>query len=430
VETPPQADGVLKIIIIELSPEDYSYEFFNEAMVAESRGSWAKQGAYTAAWKYLILVQIMKHINKHAPKNKSGDAKKIYTYLRDKHRDTERNPIAVLISYLKRIEAIKIGKYEAGFKATELEKLYKLEEINKLIPAIINLCKKLRIFVLIDDLDLGWDASEDSKAFVAGLVQAALSISQYSHNLRVLVSLRRELFDNIPSLYTEAEKYRDETEKLNWDASSLFKLITNRIRYRVPGLIKSDDTRCWNCVFHEFSKNGGLSLFDYIIDRTLYRPREIIQFCSKALEIAHDNQSWPIDSSIIREAEFEYSKERVDDISAEYRFQYPGLWSIFEVFRGSRYELHHDALINICLETSCGELRVDKSAEWVIDIDPEKLVEILWKIGFLQAASFRGSDLSDISEKAYYGSHQIPHMNINNVESFQVHPMFRKYLNI
>ncbi|MFD0532589.1 P-loop ATPase, Sll1717 family [Actinomadura luteofluorescens] len=46
--------------VIELSPEDYSYELLSSTMAAESAGSWAKQGAYAAAWKYLIYVLVMK----------------------------------------------------------------------------------------------------------------------------------------------------------------------------------------------------------------------------------------------------------------------------------------------------------------------------------------------------------------------------------
>jgi hypothetical protein len=46
--------------VIELSPEDYSYELLSQTMASEGHGSWAKLGAYAVAWKYLIYVLIMK----------------------------------------------------------------------------------------------------------------------------------------------------------------------------------------------------------------------------------------------------------------------------------------------------------------------------------------------------------------------------------
>src|SRR5690349_444863 len=40
--------------VIELAPEDYSYEILNDVLLKEKDGSWVKHGAYAAAWKYLI----------------------------------------------------------------------------------------------------------------------------------------------------------------------------------------------------------------------------------------------------------------------------------------------------------------------------------------------------------------------------------------
>jgi len=198
--------------VIELAPEDYSYEMLASVMREEREGSWAKQGAYAAAWKYLVYVLIMKGLTKQGSKFKTGAAGKVYTYLRDHHSGQQTNPIGTLVSYLKRIEGFKLGSYEASFKSKELMRLYKLEEIEELIPAIRELCDKTRVLVLVDELDRGWDASEDSKAFVAGLFQAAVSINEVSQNLRVIVALRKELYDSIPSLYEDAQKYRDVME--------------------------------------------------------------------------------------------------------------------------------------------------------------------------------------------------------------------------
>ena len=44
--------------------------------------------------------------------------------------------VSALIGYLKRLEGVKIGPVEASLKVRELERLYKLEEINALLPAI------------------------------------------------------------------------------------------------------------------------------------------------------------------------------------------------------------------------------------------------------------------------------------------------------
>src|SRR6266542_3623054 len=116
-------------IIVQLSPDDCSYEIMNQAMAAEAKGSWAKQGAYAAAWKYLIYLLGMKAATNQGSRFKSGAAEKIYSHLRDKHAGIETNPIGAIISYVKRLEGIKIGSHEASVKTQKLQELYKLEEL-------------------------------------------------------------------------------------------------------------------------------------------------------------------------------------------------------------------------------------------------------------------------------------------------------------
>lgn len=49
-----------KLAVVELAPEDYSYEMLSTVLASEAEGAWAKHGAYAVAWKYLIYVSVMK----------------------------------------------------------------------------------------------------------------------------------------------------------------------------------------------------------------------------------------------------------------------------------------------------------------------------------------------------------------------------------
>ena len=167
-------------LVLELSPEDYSYEMLNSILKKETEGAWAKYGAYSTAWKFLIYVLLMKAITTEGPKSRKDAAAKIYAYLRDNHQGVQDNPISIMISYLKRIEGFKIGSYEASIKTRELSKLYRIEEIEPLLPSLKELCERRKVLVFVDELDRGWDSTEDAKAFVGGLFQASISINQLS----------------------------------------------------------------------------------------------------------------------------------------------------------------------------------------------------------------------------------------------------------
>ncbi|MDP8973369.1 MAG: ATP-binding protein [Actinomycetota bacterium] len=417
-------------VVIELSPEDYSYEMLTQVLASEAQGSWAKLGAYAVAWKYLIWVLIMKGLNASGPRLRRGGSNDIYRYLRDHHANMADNPIGALISYLKRMEGIKLGKVEAALKARELERLYRLEEIQALLPAIQELCSSRKVVVLVDELDRGWDASEDARGFVAGLFQACMSINALSDNLTVYMSLRQELYDSIPELYEDAQKFRDVIETISWDEASLLALVAERIRYSQPALRGLDDESVWSHVFAGTLDYRQNKSFNYIVDRTLYRPREIIQFCSFAKDLAESSPvGFPLDYAVISEAERNYSTERSRDVSAEYRFQYPGLLSVFEVFRGRVYTFDRQELETLCLELALGDKKIDESAEtWVADADPDRLIEILWEVGFLRAQAVGGIKGQRRSGSQYLGPHQVAVLNLRNVSRFQVHPMFRTHL--
>ena len=108
-------------IVIEITPEDFSYELLRESMIAERDGSWQKQSAYTASWKYVLYVLAMKAQETKRKGYRKGDAAKIYNYLRDNHKNVDINPIGTLISYLKRIEGNKIGDFHANMKSKSLQ---------------------------------------------------------------------------------------------------------------------------------------------------------------------------------------------------------------------------------------------------------------------------------------------------------------------
>lgn len=207
--------------VLELNPENYSYEMLSSVLRSEKEGSWAKHGAFTSSWKYLVLVRLMQELSTGGSRLKTGSAARIYEYLRDHVQGQQENPIAVLISYLKRIEGFKVGSVEASMKTTELAKLYRLQELEPLLPCIKDLLEKRPVIVLVDELDKGWDNSEDAKAFVSGLFQAAISLNELSPRLTMYISLRQELYDSIPALYDDTQKYRDLIETIRWDEQSL-----------------------------------------------------------------------------------------------------------------------------------------------------------------------------------------------------------------
>ena len=415
--------------VIELAPDDYSYEMLQRTMQTEEQGSWAKQGAYAAAWKYALYVLVMKELCKKQVRSKNASEAAIRKYIQTNHHQPGMGKLWALISYLKRLEGFKVGKYEAQVKTKELERLYRLEEIRHLVPHLENALVDQRVVVVIDELDKGWDSSEDAQAFIAGLFQACVSLNGISPNLRLYVSLRQELYENTPSLYEDAQKYRDLIESVSWSEVDLRSLIARRIRYSLPNLADSSDEKCWGTLFDPGPGRGREESFRYIVDRTLHRPREMILFCAQCLHTAAERRTpLPLDMDTIAPAEFEYSRGRTHDVAAEQRFQYPDVLSVFEAFRGQVHTLERHRLEYLTLEIISGEVTVGARARsWLVDFDEDALIDVLWRIGFLTAEVAASTERRN-GAAPFVGHHQVPQLDVRNVRRFAVHPMFRAYL--
>jgi hypothetical protein len=413
-------------IVIELTPEDYSYDLLKSAVLVEKDELWAKQSAYTAAWKFLLYVLAMKHYSNEFKTVLKTNAKGVYNYLRDNFKTEHLDKIDVFVSYLKRIDGIKIGPYEGGLKIKELQKLYKLEEINALIPELVELSKRKPLIILIDELDKGWDSSEDAKAFIGALFQAGLAINELDSKMRIVISLRKELYDDIPSLYDDFQKYYDLFEILEWDESSLFDLIIKRIKHSVQDLKNFSKIDVWHTVFSE--KVSNEPSFKYIVNRTLYRPREIIQFCTEAKERCVELRKNKIEINSIVTAEAKYSQNRAKDLAAEHKFQYPGLIDVFEAFRGNKCILTKTEVEQVCRKMINSEISTGTKTEWMKSQSEDYLINVLFQVGFLKAKTISYNGVKRV--EGFWGNHQISLPNLGNVHSFMIHPMFWLHLGI
>jgi len=414
-------------LVVELLPEDYSYEMLQKSSIIKNEGDWIRASSYTAAWKYLIYVIAMKKYIKDSDTIVKSHAMDIYQYIRKNHKGYDRqNNWDVFTNYLKRIEGIKIGPYEAGIKTKELQELYKLEEVTSLLPSLKKLTLRKPIVFLIDELDKGWDASEEAQAFIGGLFQASVTLNQLSPNYKVIISLRRELYDNIPLLYQDYQKYNDMFEVIEWDRNSLLELITKRISFSLPDTTGFTPIDKWNLIFSE--KIRDKSSYDYIINRTLNRPRELIQFCIDSKDRAIEIRSDKIDVNAIVTSEVKYSDKRTKDIAMEYKFQYPNLLTIFELFRGKSSLITRKSLEEQFNKVVNGNAGISGCESWLTNQSGEYLIDILWRVGFLKI--YTTCYINGELKEGYFGIHESSQSNIGSIDEFMIHPMFRMYLGV
>lgn len=414
-------------LVIELSPEEYSYELLSQYLKSEKEGSWGKQSAYSVAWQYLLYNLVFQKVVDKKRGLLLGIQKDVYNYVINNLTSQNLNSIGILFEYLKRLEQVKLSCHESFHKSRELQALYGLEEIKDLLPSLKNILKRTRVKIFIDELDKGWDNSEDAKYFLAGLFQAAQKLNRISPNLRVYISIRQELFDNIPQIYEDAQKIREDVEVIRWGKAELLELIGLRIAHCFPELQQHSGLRRWNSIFASQIDSHRLESVDYILDRTQLRPRELLQFCKLCLEYYQGGKR--IDEFTIFAAEEVYSEQKTKDLASEYRFKYPHLLDMFEAFRGLKSHFEKEELEYLLLAAVCGEIDVDRAAPWVLEMDYLELKKMLWHIGFLKAKDLQHSGHAT-TYGAYLGHYELPTINLENVTHFCIHPAMHSFLSL
>lgn len=412
--------------VIEIKPEDYSYEMVSSSISGGGLDSWAQQSNYTAAWKYVILTLAMRAVRNGARDVKSGSYRKIHKYLAAKYKSDRIDVIDELLSYIGRFKGLSVGGASASFSENSVGSLYKIEELIELQPALEELLEETPVTVLIDELDRGWDASDSARYFVAGIFQASIWLNSIP-NLNVIVSLRRELCDNIPEIFDDAQKFRDVLRYVEWSEDSLKEIAARRLKevFSLPPDATVDGA--WSSVFVPVLSFRGTDSFSYIVDRTLYRPREIILFVNDCLEQSAKRLEL-IDYSLISEAEKKYSKDRLQDIAAEYRFQYPGILSVMDAFRGRVYRISRSELISLIDQIRSFPSSAKMS--WLSSLDNEGVIKALYDVGFIKALAVGGDKGKARSGSKWVGQYQNSLIDLGRIDSFQVHPMFRSALNM
>lgn len=180
--------------------------------------------------------------------------------------------------------------------------------------------KSERYYIIIDDLDKGW--AEDSVRFklIRALIETIRKFRRVT-NLKIVISMRADLLETVlqktRSAGFQTEKYQDLFMDIKWNDKQLENVANKRLNY----LFKSQYTKenvTYSDVF--VGKVGEVSSFDYILARSLRRPRDIIAFLNQALQDSVGQSS--VTARSIRNAETVYSQRRMISLADEWREVY------------------------------------------------------------------------------------------------------------
>ena len=191
-----------------------------------------------------------------------------------------------------------------------------------------------RFYILIDQLDEEWAGTETRVRFIRALIEEIKTFRRIRQT-KIIAALRKDLlvlvFDMTRDSGFQEEKYESYLLELRWSPEELARLIEIRINevfksQYTKQLVQFDD------VFPKPRKGGGQSAMEFIVERTLRRPRDILQFVNESFVIAADREriSW----RSLFAAEAQYSEKRLKSLKEEWGEVYPSFEDAVEILRG------------------------------------------------------------------------------------------------
>jgi len=191
-----------------------------------------------------------------------------------------------------------------------------------------------RFYILIDQLDEEWAGTETRVRFIRALIEEIKTFRRVRQT-KIIAALRKDLlvlvFDMTRDSGFQEEKYESYILELRWSPEELARLIELRINevfksQYTKQLIQFDD------IFPRARKGGGQTAMEFIVERTLRRPRDILQFVNESFAIAADREriSW----RSLFAAEAQYSEKRLKSLKEEWGEVYPSFDDTIEILRG------------------------------------------------------------------------------------------------
>lgn len=314
---------------------------------------------YTHNWKYLALLTISKILlnqDHSIPYNDESleDMARIEKFIVDTYGT--RNPDIVQIFTPSKSLKIKsnfkidLGVLAAGISPESIPMEYLpviIQEVNlNLIDCVIrSLNPNNKYFILFDQLDLGFDPKNpDYNNRLIGLLLAVRDLNNkakvYGKKLAITIFLRDDIYDKLK--FEDKNKLTEGyTTFIEWNVRGGHTL-KNLMEKRFTEVLKSDESETvwWDNVFDENQvMTGKQSKYNYIIDRTFLRPRDIIQFCNEVL-IQHKNntgRSDKIDNKEVNKAKIEYSRYFLNELDDEIHKHIPDYENVLEVIKKIGY---------------------------------------------------------------------------------------------
>lgn len=328
-------------------------------------------------WKFLIYTELAKTIVDRLRE------KPVY-YQRNEHENelyefVEGHASLIDNDFSIRLEQAVISLCEIGYEPTAERQRIKISEIlhSKIIGKLSDLLwrvfeRKNRVAILIDNLDKTWQRREDMTdlcELLFGLLRVTKTIREEFRrksrrfNFSLTLFLRSDIFNFI--IEHAREKDKISYSMLNWnDKDLLIRVIEERFCSLCGELVTPDEI--WKKYFCSAVKDKSTK--EYILERIIPRPRDIIYICKASIDEAVNRGHGVVEEADILEGEKKYSQYVFDSLLVENGVSVTELEAILYEFVGANEIVLHSEVVDILTKCNVEKDRIDYVIQLLLNL--------------------------------------------------------------
>lgn len=329
--------------------------------------------------------------------------------------------------------------------AQEIISHIQVEDLNRIrdyVGSVILDDPQKPCYVLIDDLDRFVVDDPLVHDLIRGLILEIYDWKKIK-NLKVIYALRNNILNKIESEFRtrsyQKEKLEDQRYYLDWTRQELVELIDRRL-WKISQDLNFINIPTLREMLPKRSSRYPSGL-DYILERTLNRPRDIIDYINRAGALCIGKER--ISIQVLQEVEDSYSQGRLAALCDEWRANYPELDLITKILRGfpPRFSISlwsENDLMDILtdrrikkggwLETQGKEFQKDYASNpgHAFNTCIRRLVKLLFEIGIVGVKTSEGVTI----RYCHTGDPLLSDVELDGDPQVVIHPMFHRVLGI
>ena len=345
------------IVVLDLKPEGYQLVKLRERVI-DVLHAGAKDHLVTSFWEYLLLREVahkllekdrQRHLHDHL-------LYPHYTALKDAYRESPHIAEGDFSERLASLAESVADEFQARFgsergqrlSTDDVTQIVQSGSLQKLRSAISKYLEyKKGVWILFDNLDKGWALPGPSGAdilmlrcLIDGARKCQRDMQAAGHTFHSIVFVRNDVYELL--MKESADFGKEMRASLDWSDPDVLREML-RLRLVQNGFGADEEFgKVWNsiCVSHHRTEETS----QYIIDRCLMRPRNLLKLFNHCKASASNLQHDMISPEDIEKGVRSYSNDLVIEADQELSNIEPAAADLIYYFIGEDYEFSFEEL--------------------------------------------------------------------------------------